>query len=283
MMIERYSLTNKVAIVTGGGISPSDVPSIGEATCRLLAARGAKVAVLDISEEAAAACVARIEAEGGEAMAVKADVSHEDDCQRAIADVVARWGQLGILVNNVAIIGGAVLTQTDLAEFQRQLDVNLNGALSMSKHSIPAMTDGGSIVNVSSIAVVLPTWSLSYSVAKAGMEAMTAHIAIQYGPERIRCNTVRPGEVWTSMVARHSPSPEIGEKIREDRARRAALPRHGDAWDVAGAIAFFAGDESSWITGQTLTVDGGGTVIGPNPDWLNHPSYWKAPRGAAKP
>lgn len=275
-MIDRYSLAGKVAIVTGGGVSPTDVPSIGEATCRVLAARGAKVAVLDIDLAAAEAAVARLEAEGAEAMAVRADVSDEAQCRAAVESVVARWGGLHILVNNVAILGGAIVTQTELDDFERQLSVNLNGAVLMAKHAIPAMTRGGSIVNVSSIAVVLPTWSLSYSVAKGGMEALTAHITVQYGPDGIRCNTVRPGEVWTSMVARHSPTPEIADKIRSDRARRAALPRPGDAWDVANAIAFFAGDESGWISGQTLTVDGGGAFIGPNPDWQNHPSYWKA-------
>lgn len=281
-MIGRYSLDGKVAIVTGGGVSPGDVASIGEATCRLLAERGARIAVVDISADAAAACVARIEGDGGEAMAVLADVSNEDDCRRAVQEVVDRWGIVSILVNNVAILGGAVVTKTEVDDLDHQLAVNLKGAILMAKHAIPAMTDGGSIVNVSSIAVVLPTWSLSYSVAKGGIEAMTTHIAIQYGPDRIRCNTVRPGEVWTSMVARHSPTPEMADKIRDDRARRATLPRPGDAWDVAGAIAFFAGEESSWITGQTMTVDGGGAFIGPNPDWLNHPSYWKASRSGGK-
>jgi NAD(P)-dependent dehydrogenase (short-subunit alcohol dehydrogenase family) len=140
------------------------------------------------------------------------------------------------------------------------------------------MTGGGAIVNLSTTAVQYPTASLSYSASKAAVEALTRHIAMQFGPDGIRCNTVRPGEVWTAMVDRHCATEAAADALRAERALRCALPYDGDAWDIAHAVVFLASPEARWITGQTLAVEGGAELIRPNPEWRSHHSYHKAPR-----
>jgi NAD(P)-dependent dehydrogenase (short-subunit alcohol dehydrogenase family) len=272
------SFSGQVAIVTGGGASPGRVPSIGEAVCRLLATRGAKVAVVDLSPEAAAATVKTIETEGGIALAVIGDLTREDDCRRAVAETVGRFGHLDVLVNNVGMGQGVDVTQTDEAAWDFAMAVNLKTALFMSKYAIPAMTSGGSVVNLSTTAIDTPAASAVYSASKAALEALTKQIAFQHGPDGIRCNAVRPGEVWTAMVDRYCETEADAQRVRGDRRARTVLLSDGDAWDVARAVAFLAGAESRWITGQILSVDGGAPLIRPNPDWRSHHTYWKAKR-----
>ena len=276
--IDARDLSGQVAIVTGGGTSPGRVASIGEAICRLLAQKGARVAVVDIDQAAAAKTVATIESEGGEAVAVTADLRREADCTNAVDAAATRFGRLDILVNNVGFGGGGAVTMVSEADFDNAVAVNLKSAVFMTRAAIGRMTDGGAIVNLSTTAVHFPTGSLSYSVTKAGMEALTSHTAMQFGPDRIRCNTVRPGEVWTAMVDRNCDSEEAARALRAERARRSVLPYDGDAWDIAQAVLFLASPAARWITGQTLEVEGGAQLIRPNPDWKSHHSYWKAPR-----
>lgn len=266
------------AIVTGGGSGNGRVPSIGEAVCQLLARRGHPVAVLDISPDAADQTVSAITAEGGRAIAVIADLTREAECERAIAEAVERLGTPEILVNNLgAGSDGAVAEITEDA-LDRAIALNLKTAVFMAKHTLPRMTQGGAVVNLSTTAIDNPSRSLSYGATKAAVEALTSHIAFQHGPDGIRCNTVRPGEVWTAMVDRVCESEEAAARLRADRAARSVLPRDGDAWDIAHAVAFLAGRDAGWITGQTISVDGGAPLIRPNPDWQSHHSYWKAVR-----
>ena len=276
--IDAEKIAGRVAIVTGGGTSPGRVASIGEAISRLLARNGARVAVVDIDAAAAAKTVEAITAEGGEAVAVTADLRQESGCAQAVEAAVAQFGRLDILVNNVGFGGGGVVTAISEADFDNAVAVNLKSATFMTKAAIPQMKDGGAIVNLSTTAVQHPTGSLSYSVTKAGVEALTSHTAMQFGPDGIRCNTVRPGEVWTAMVDRNCPTEEAAAALRQERAQRCVLPYDGGAWDIAQAVLFLASPAARWITGQTLAVEGGAQLIRPNPDWKSHHSYWKARR-----
>lgn len=274
------SMAGRVAIVTGGGTSPGRVPSIGEAIARLLAGRGVKVAVVDIDEAAAQRTVDTIIGEGGEAAVVVADLSTATGCAAAVAATIERYARIDVLINNVGFGSGGAVTMLTEEEFDRAFAINLKSAIFMAKATLPPMAEagGGAVVNLSTTAVQYPTTSLTYSASKAGLEALSHHIAMQFGPDKIRCNTVRPGEVWTAMVDRNCRTEEDAARLRADRARRAALPYDGDAWDVAHAVVFLASPEARWITGQTLAVEGGTQLIRPNPDWQSLHSYWKVKR-----
>ena len=269
----------RVAIVTGGGSAAGEVTSVGDATCLALARDGARVAVLDRSAEAAARTVEAIVRQGGAALAVAADLTDESQCAHATAQVLAHFGRIDVLVNNIGIGDGAVVTLTEEAQWDHALAVNLKTVLFMCKHVIPHMREGGAIVNISTTAIDTPSASAAYSGSKAAVEGLTKHIALQYGPDGVRCNAVRPGEVWSAIVARHVKTQAEVEKTRAERRNRAALRSEGTPVDIAEAVTFLASPRAGWISGQVLTVDGGSALIRPNPDWIAHKSYWKAPRG----
>lgn len=273
-----FDLAGKVAIVTGGGAGAGEAISVGDATCRTLARLGAAIAVVDLNAEAAKRTVAAIETDGGRAAPIVADLTAESQAARAVAETLEHFGRVDMLVNNIGIGDGAVVTHTDEGQWTHALAVNLNTVLFMCKHVIPHMKDGGSVVNISTTAIDTPSASAAYSSSKAAVEGITKHIALQYGPEGIRCNAVRPGEIWSAIVARHCKTEAAAEALRTERRNRSALRSEGTAQDIAEAIAFLAGPKSRWISGQILTVDGGSNLIRPNPDWTTHRSYWRAPR-----
>jgi NAD(P)-dependent dehydrogenase (short-subunit alcohol dehydrogenase family) len=250
----------RAAIVTGGGRS-GDEMSIGRSIALLLAREGAHVGVLDVNVEAARETVAEIQGEGGAALAIQGDVTSEDECRRAVGELLEQAERLDILVNNVGITAGAgLITEVDGAAWDRAMDVNAKGAFFMTKHAVPAMTGGGSIVNISSIATIRPRHGTVYAISKKALEELTLATAVQFGAQGVRANNVLPGEVWTELMARIYPNAEEAARWRELRRRRSLLGTEGDAWDIAHAVLFLASDEARWITAQTLVVDGGITA-----------------------
>jgi NAD(P)-dependent dehydrogenase (short-subunit alcohol dehydrogenase family) len=245
-------LAGRTVLVVGGGRGNPDGPAgNGHAICVLAAREGAAVAVADIDPRAAAATVAAIEAEGGTAAAVIADVRLPGDCERLVTDARAALGGLDGLVLNVGIGKGLGLGGTDSQAWDEVLAVNLRSHFLVARAALPVM-DGGAIVFIGSLAGLQPgTFSPSYDASKAGLVALCRHTAMEASRRGIRANLVAPGLIDTPM----------GRDASRARPARAAavvpLGRQGTAWEVAWAVVFLLSGEASYITAQVLVVDGG--------------------------
>jgi NAD(P)-dependent dehydrogenase (short-subunit alcohol dehydrogenase family) len=261
-------LAGKAALVVGAGsIGPGW--GNGKATAVLFAREGARVMCIDINEAAARETAELIAHEGGEAEALRADASADADVARAVARCVERFGRIDVLDNNVGIaeVGGVV--ELPEAVWDRVFAVNLKSCFLAMKHVIPVMErqGGGSIVNISSVASIryLGIVYASYYATKAAMNHLTRTTAAQYAPKNIRVNAILPGLMKTPMVEKSAGlanSYAEGDVDAMWRARDAQVPmgHMGDAWDVANAALFLASDESRYVTGIELVVDGGLTL-----------------------
>jgi NAD(P)-dependent dehydrogenase (short-subunit alcohol dehydrogenase family) len=252
-------LDGKVAVVTGGGSIGAGVGN-GRAICLRLAQEGAAVVVMDRSAESAQETVDAVVAAGGRAGVAAGDVTVSADCRAAVDRAVDDFGALDILVNNVGIPGTATsIVDVTEADWDRVLDVNLKSVMWMSKHAIPRMQGhGGAIVNISSIASFRQADRMAYPASKGAVNALTMAMAGMHARDGIRVNCVAPGQVWTPVVADTFPGgAEALAALREHRRKSSLMKTEGTAWDIANAVLFFACDESRWITGQTLLVDGG--------------------------
>jgi NAD(P)-dependent dehydrogenase (short-subunit alcohol dehydrogenase family) len=248
-------LDNKVAIVTGGA------GGIGGATARALAREGASVAVVDIDVAGATEVVKAIQASGGSAEPVPADLSKESDVVKAIRFTVAQFGRLDVLHNNAALTESDFLSRdtpvTDLSleVWERTIAVNLTSQMLTCKHAIPEMvrSGGGSIVNMSSGASLKGDRTrTAYGVSKAGVNTLTMYVATGHGKQGVRANTIVPGLVITDAVRAHIPEGML------DRLGRSTLtPYLGQPDDIADLVVFLASDESRYITGQMVVIDGG--------------------------
>jgi NAD(P)-dependent dehydrogenase (short-subunit alcohol dehydrogenase family) len=245
----------KVAIVTGAA------SGIGRATALLLAREGARVVIADRDGAGAERVAREIEAAGGQAQAARVDVSEEPEVEAMVAAAVARFGGLHVLHNNAALTDlaqhalDASLVAMQPKDWDRSLAVNLRGAMLCAKHSIPHMirSGGGSIVNMSSNqALSGDLTQFAYAAAKAGVAQLTRSIATAYGRQGIRANTISPGMIRTPGSEAACP-PEVFAMIES----HSLVGRNGEPLDIAWAVLFLASDESSFITGQTLCVDGG--------------------------
>ena len=256
-------LAGKVAIVTGGGTrSDTEELGIGRATALLFARAGAQVVVADLSVENAQRTCDDIIAEGGEATVVAADVSDAAACQAMVAAAVERFGALHVLFNNAAVVGkGTVLTFED-ENFDRNVAVNLKGPALASKYAIPAMekSGGGSIIYVSSIDGIAAPYSqtVPYSLTKGALHMLTKTTASNHGRQGIRANCIAPGHVHGAF-----PSRLMRPGARELRKNASPLGTEGTPWDVAWLAVFLASDESRWISGVTIPVDGGLLSVAP--------------------
>lgn len=258
-------LDGRVAIVTGCG---SFAPGWGDgkAIAALLARQGATIYGVDLTLEAAEETRAIVEGEGGTMHVAVCDVTRKADVDAVIADCVARFGRLDILINNVGRSepGNPVTMDEDV--WKAQLDLNLTSAFLTSKAAIPAMTEvGGSIVNISSVAGL--RWvgkdQVGYAAAKAGLVQFTKVTAVAFAAQGVRLNCVTPGLMLTPLVKRLAERYNGGDYESMVAKRNAQVPmgRMGDAWDIANAVLFLCSDEARYITGTELVVDGGLTAF----------------------
>ncbi len=245
----QISLKDKVALVTGGS------RGIGRAITLALAAAGAAVVVNYKGNQAAAdEVVAAVEALGGQALAIQADVATPEDVERLFKTTLDRFGRLDILVNNAGITRDGLLLRMKEADFDAVLNTNLRGAFLCTKAALRPMTKarGGRIINITSVVGLIGNaGQANYSAAKAGLIGFTKAVAREMASRAITVNAIAPGYVDTEMTAR------LGDQIRAAILENIPLGRLGTPEDIAGGVCFLASDAASYITGQTLTVDGG--------------------------
>lgn len=256
-------LDGKVAIVTGGGARDDGIGN-GRAAALLLADAGVRVLVVDRWVSAAERTVEMITGNGGVAVAFDADVTVEADCKAMVAKALELWGRLDVLDNNVGVGSRGSVVDESPTHWRRVMKINVESIFLASKIAIPAMisTGIGVIVNVSSIAAIRPRGMTAYSTSKSAIIGLTQAMAVDHGPEGIRVNCVAPGPVFTPMVDQSGMS----EKARDARVRASVLGIEGTGWDVGNAVRFLASERARYITGQTLIVDGGVTLVGPERD-----------------
>ncbi len=259
------SLAERIALVVGAGQTPGARIGNGRATALLFARAGAAVIALDRDRASAEETVAMIEAEGGRAEALAADVTEEAVIASAVREVVARHGRIDVLQYNVGVAytgGDAPLDELEEEGFDRVMAINLRGMVMACKHVAPVMRGQGRgvITSVSSIAAVVDYKQVTYKVSKAGMIAFSRQLALDCAADGVRVNTILPGYMDTPMAvdtqARRSGRPR--DEIAA--ARDATIPLKGgmgSAWDVAQASLFLASDAARFITAVALPVDGG--------------------------
>ena len=246
-------LEGKVALISGAARGQ------GETEAKLFAQEGASVVLGDILESEGEAAAAAIGESGGDARFISLDVASEDDWISAVRFTVETFGRLDILINNAAIYMRTPIVDTDIDEWRRIIDINMTGVFLGTKHAIPAMREsgGGSIVNISSTAgLVGASRGSAYGASKGGVRLFTKYTAIQHAPDGIRANSIHPGPVDTEMIADNLSTPEG----RADSLSRIPLGRIGTVMDVAFGALFLASDESSFVTGAELVIDGGMTA-----------------------
>jgi NAD(P)-dependent dehydrogenase (short-subunit alcohol dehydrogenase family) len=257
---DDWGLTGKVAIVTGGGAAGDGIGN-GRAAAILLARAGARVVVVDRDVSLAKRTVEMIAELPGKAIAVAADLTRARDCAAMVEAALDRYGRLDCLDNNVGIGSrGSVLDETE-ENWRRVMQVNVDTMFLAAKHAIPAMrrTGGGAIVNVSSISALRPRGLTVYSTSKGAVIALTRAMAVDHGPDNIRVNCVAPGPVYTPMVY----GPGMSAAAREGRRKASVLGIEGTGWDIGHAVRFLLSSHARYITGHTLVVDGGATMVGP--------------------
>lgn len=255
-------LQDRVAIITGAG-SISEGIGNGRATAIRFSTEGASVVLVDRNEAALDATAEAVQAQGGDCLRVVADVSVSQDCERIVRSCIDAHGRVDILHNNVGIeIPGGLLDQKE-SDWDKTLNVNLKSMYLMCRSAIPHMVEqgSGSVVNISSINALttLPSPSLAYSVSKAGVVAFTREVAIEFAPSGVRVNSILPGMMATPFVISSLTGAYGGDTEQMMRYRDALSPmgRQGESWDVAAMAVFLASDDSRYVTGATMVVDGG--------------------------
>jgi NAD(P)-dependent dehydrogenase (short-subunit alcohol dehydrogenase family) len=246
-------LAGRVALITGAGMG------MGREAALLFAQHGARIGVADVNRAAAEETVALVGKAGGEALAVVGDVALEADVLRMVADTVARFGALHVLYNNAGVLWkdrDRSVLETDDAWWDRVMAINLKSVFWVTKHGIPHLrrAGGGSIINVGSVSALAGFTRAqdAYTAAKGALISLTKSLAIQFGRDRIRCNIIHPGIVDTPLQA-----PYLTDALRKEFEAGIPLGRIAHPREIAFAALFLASDESAFMTGAELVIDGG--------------------------
>jgi len=250
-------LKNKVALITGG------TSGIGEATALLFAREGASVAITGRNEERGRKVVQKIKAAGAEGIFFPADVSSAADCRRAIDETTRALGEIDILFNNAGVFYPQTALECSEQEWDEQIDVNLKGTFLMSKFVLPGMIArrrGVIINNASGWGIVGGDHAVAYCASKGGVVLMTKAMAIDHGAQGIRINCVCPGDVETPMLPADAKMRGLKWEDYIAGCANRPLGRVGTVDEIAKAVLFLASDDSSFMTGAALVVDGGGTA-----------------------
>jgi dihydroanticapsin dehydrogenase len=249
-------LAGKVSLITGGGTG------IGRGTALAFAREGAKVAVAGRRMDKLQEVVSEIKAAGGEAIAVACDVSRAVDAQNAIRKTVEAFGKLDVLVNNAGVLSVSTIEEIPEDEWDRLIDANLKGPFLMCRAALPEFrkAGGGAIVNVGSVlGLVAMKKRAAYCASKGGVTLLTKAIAIDHGHENIRANCICPSIVETELVSQLFNTPD-GDRVKRERLATIPLGRMGRPADIAELAVYLASDESSWLTGAAIPLDGGLTA-----------------------
>jgi len=250
-------LANKVALITGG------TSGIGRATALLFAQEGAKIAITGRNEERGREVVEEIKRNGGEAIFIRSDVRFAEDCRRAVEETLQTFGRLDILFNNAGVFYPHTVLDCPEEEWDLTLDTNLKGTYLMSKFALPTMiAQGGGIIinNGSGWGLVGGDAAAAYCASKGGVVLLTKAMAIDHGRQGIRVNCICPGDTYTPMLPEDARLRGMTWEEYYAGAANRPLGRIGKPEEIAKAALFLASDDSSFVTGATLVVDGGGTA-----------------------
>jgi NAD(P)-dependent dehydrogenase (short-subunit alcohol dehydrogenase family) len=249
---------DKVAVITGASLG------IGHQTAIRLAEEGAKVAITDVNDAAGAETVDQINKNGGIAAYWHLDVSKEADVIRVMSEIGSKWGKIDILVNNAGISGANKSTEdVTEEEWDKLMSINVKGVFFCTKHAVPFLrkAGGGSIINLSSIYGLIGAGDVSpYHASKGAVREMSKNDAISFAKDKIRVNSVHPGFIWTPMVENFAKDTGAEVEVRKALDALHPLGHIGEPNDIAWGIVYLASDESKFVTGSELVIDGGYTA-----------------------
>ncbi|USK36658.1 SDR family oxidoreductase (plasmid) [Bacillus sp. F19] len=259
-------LHNKVAIITGGA------SGIGETSAQLFASEGAKVIIADIDQEKIDRLVENIQSKGYQAHGVKCDVSNEFDVKQLMTSAVNSFGKIDILFNNAGTILPKKLQEITSDEWDNLFEINVKSMYLTIKYAIDYLRNcKGSIINMASMTgVVGQQYNTAYSATKGAVIALTKAMAIDFAPNEVRVNAISPAGVRTPLFETWLQKQENPERAREAQDRSHLLGRTASSLEIANVALFLASDDSSFVTGENIVVDGGATIgyaAGPKPEW----------------